>query len=272
MKKMIRLLPMALAALLTVNSCSTKDDTANGMAKMEVHLVDAPGDFKAVVLDVQQVQIHVDDDNDESKWQPLTLLKAGQYNVLDFVNGRSALLASADFPPGRISQIRLILGPNNYVITHDGTHYDLKTPSGQTSGVKLKIDADLTRDVTYTLLLDFNVAKSIVERGKATKADKDRFLLKPVIRTITTAVAGGIKGSVTPATAQPQVLAIRTSATPNDTLSTFADATGGFLLRGVPSGTYRVEFFAPTPLKTVVRTGITVTNDRITDLGSIDLK
>lgn len=271
MKKMIRLLPLALAALLTASSCGTKDDT-NGMAKMEVHLVDAPGDFEAVVLDVQQVQIHADADNDERKWQPLTLLKAGQYNVLDFVNGRSALLASADFPPGRISQIRLILGPNNYVVTHDGTHYNLKTPSGQTAGIKLRVDADLTRNVTYTLLLDFNVARSIVERGKASKADKDRFLLKPVIRTIATAVAGGIRGSVTPATARPHVLAIRTSTVPNDTLSTFADATGGFLLRGVPAGTYRVEFFPSAPLHNAVRSDVTITNDRITDIGAVDLK
>lgn len=264
--KVTRLFPLTVAALLALGACS-KDADSN-MAKMEVHLVDAPGDFNAVVLDVQQVQIHADDTNDESGWQALSLLKAGQYNVLDFVNGRSALLASADFPPGRISQLRLVLGPNNYVVTRDGARYDLKTPSGQTSGVKLKIDADLTRDVTYTVLLDFDVAKSIVERGNG----KDRFLLKPVIRTITTAVAGGIKGSVTPTTAQPQVLAIRTSTVPNDTLSTFADASGGFLLRGVPAGTYRVELFAPSPLHKAVRSDVTVTNDRITDVGTVDLK
>ncbi|WP_258048944.1 DUF4382 domain-containing protein [Hymenobacter sp. NBH84] len=264
------LYPLALAAFLALGGCSK--DSGSNMAKMEVLLADAPGDFSAVMLDVQQVQIHADDTNDENGWQALPLLKAGQYNVLDFVNGRSALLASADFPPGRISQIRLVLGANNYLVTRDGTRYDLKTPSAQTSGLKLKIDADLTQDVTYTVLLDFDVAKSIVERGNGNKADKDRFLLKPVIRAITTAVAGGIKGSVTPTTAQPQVLAIRTSTVPNDTLSTFADASGGFLLRGVPAGTYRVEFFAPSPLKHVVRTGVTVTNTQITDLGSVDLK
>jgi hypothetical protein len=264
--KITRFLPFVAAALLGLVSCSKSEDSSAGMSKFEVRLTDAPGDYRAVNLDVQQVQVHVSDDDKEEGWQSLGLIRPGIYNAMDYTNGNSALLTSADFPAGKISQIRLILGSNNTLTLRDGTVVPLKTPSGQQSGVKLKIDAVLVRDVTYQLVLDFDVAKSIVARGNG------QYNLKPVIRTVTTAVAGGIRGTVTPAAAQPLVLAIRTSVTPNDTLSTTADAAGGFLIRAVPAGTYRVEFLTALSYRNVTRTGVNVTNDQITDLGSVSVQ
>jgi hypothetical protein len=267
--KITHAFPFAAAALLALAGCSksTSDDASTGMSKFEVRLTDAPGDYKAVNLDVQQVQIHVSDDDKEEGWQTLALLHPGLINVMDYTNGNSVQLTSGvELPAGKISQIRLILGDNNTLTLRDGSVVPLKTPSGQQSGVKLKIDAELVRDVTYQLTLDFDVAKSIVAKGNG------GYNLKPVIRTVTTAVAGGIRGTVTPAAARPVVLAIRTSATPNDTLSTTADATGGFLIRAVPAGTYRVEFQAGLPYHSATRTGVTVTKDQITDLGSVSVQ
>ena len=266
--KITHLFPYACAALVGLASCSksSSDDSSAGMSKFEVRLTDAPGDYKAVNLDVQQVQVHVSDDNKEEGWQSLGLIRPGIYNVMDYTNGNSALLTSADFPAGKISQIRLILGNNNTLTLRDGTVVPLRTPSGQQSGLKLKIDAVLVRDVTYQLVLDFDVAKSIVARGNGD------YNLKPVIRTVTTAVAGGIRGSVTPVAARPLVLAIRTSATPNDTLSTTADAAGGFLIRGVSAGTYRVEFLTALPYRNVTLNNVVVTNDQITDLSPVSVQ
>lgn len=199
------------------------------------------------------------------------------------MNGRSALLVSSDFAPGKLQEIRLLLGPDSYVTGRDGQRYDLKTPSGQSSGVKLKVSQkDLYRQSTsYQLLLDFDVAKSIVERGnwKPNNDKKERYLLKPVIRVVAQNIRGGLRGTVTPAAALPQVLAIRSSITPADTFSTTADVAGAFQLGALPSGTYRVEFFptlsAPanqSSYKQVTRTGITVTNDQLTDIGSTALQ
>lgn len=262
---------LACAAVLGLAGCS-KDSTddAAGTSKLEVRLTDAPGDYKAVNLDVQQVQVHVSDDDNADGWQNLGLIRPGIYNVMDYTNGNSALLTSADFPAGKISQIRLVLGNNNTLTLHDGTVNGrvvaLNTPSAQQSGLKLKIDAVLVRNVTYQLVLDFDVAKSIVARGNGA------YNLKPVIRTVTTAVAGGIRGVAAPAAARPLVLAIRTSVAPNDTLSTTADAAGGFLLRGVPAGTYRVELQTASPYRSASRPGVVVTNDQITDLGTVSVQ
>lgn len=275
-----RLLPFACAALLGLASCSKSSSEDANSSKLEVRLIDAPGDFRSVVLDVRQIEVHLKEEKDPDGWKMLGF-NAQAINVLDYVNGRSALLVSEDFAPGDLKEIRLILGPDNYVIGRDGLRYDLKTPSGQTSGVKLKLDkASLRQRETFQLLLDFDAAKSIVERGNWKSGDdkKERYLLKPVIRVVAQDLRGGLRGTVSPAMALPQILAIRNSVLGPDTISTSADASGAFQIGGLPAGTYRVEYFPSTTAPmgqnayhTATRTGIVVTNDQVTDLGTTPL-
>ena len=274
-----RLLPFACAALLGLAGCSKNTENANS-SKLEVRLIDAPGDFRSVVLDVRQIEVHLKEENDPDGWKTLGFTPQA-INVLDYVNGKSALLVSDDFAPGDLKEIRLILGPDSYVIGRDGLRYDLKTPSGQTSGVKLKLDkATLKQRETFQLLLDFDVAKSVVERGnwKPGNDKKERYLLKPVIRVVAQDLRGGLRGTVAPAAALPQILAIRATVLGPDTVSTSADASGAFQIGGLPAGTYRVEYFpstsAPTgqpAYHTATKTGIVVTNDQVTDLGTTQL-
>jgi len=277
------LLGLASSALLGLASCSKdSSDSANaGAAKLEVRLMDAPGDFRAVVLDVQQVEVHLKDENDPNGWQTLAFTPQA-VNVLDYVNGKSALLVNTDFAPGDLKEIRLVLGPNSYVLGTDNQRYDLKTPSGQTSGVKLKLNnVTLQANATYQLLLDFDVAKSVVERGnwRAGNDKKERYLLKPVIRLVAQSLQGGLSGTVNPAAARPQVLAIRSSVLGPDTVSTFADASGAFQLRGLAAGTYQVQFFptATAPAgqpayKNASVPSVTVTTSQVTSLGVTQLQ
>ena len=46
--KVTRLLPFAALAILALASCSKSEDAAN-TSKLEVRLMDAPGDFQSVV-------------------------------------------------------------------------------------------------------------------------------------------------------------------------------------------------------------------------------
>lgn len=274
-----RLLPLACAGLLGLASCSKTSENAD-TAKLEVRLTDAPGDFHRVVLDVRQIEVHLKDEKDPDGWKMLNFTPQ-VIDVLDYVNGKSALLVSNDFAAGDLKEIRLILGPDSYVIGRDEQRYDLKTPSGQTSGVKLKLDkATLRQRETFQLLLDFDVAKSIVERGnwKPGNDKKERYLLKPVIRVVAQDLRGGLRGTVSPAAARPQILAIRSSVLGPDTVSTSADASGAYQLGGLAAGTYRVEFFPSTTAPTgqnayhnVTKTGVVVTNDQVTDLGTTPL-
>ncbi|WP_242693233.1 DUF4382 domain-containing protein [Sabulibacter ruber] len=254
---------MLWTAAIGFASCSDESDPA-GSAHMEVRLTDAPGDYEEVNVDIRSVQILREATDDDNGWITLDHISPGVYNLLDFANGRDTLLASSTLPAGRISQIRLVLGNNNSLkLKGETTARPLTTPSGQTSGLKLQINADLKSDVTYVLLLDFDAAKSIVPRGNS-----GQYNLKPVIRTITQAVAGGIRGTVTPAEAKPGILVISAA---NDTIGGFADETGNYLIKGVPAGTYKVQFSTVAPFQNKEITNVVVTNDQITQVPAVDL-
>ena len=106
MKKTIGILALSIALF----SCSDSEENA----RLEIRLTDAPGDYEAVYVDIQGVEIHADEGNTSNGWKSLEV-QEGRYNLLEFTNGIDTLLATAVLPAGRISQIRLILGDNNSV-------------------------------------------------------------------------------------------------------------------------------------------------------------
>ena len=83
--------------------------------------------------------------------------------------------------------------------------------------------ADSVEGVTYTITLDFDAARSVVKQGNGS------YSLKPVIRALSEATSGAIKGAITPFESQPAVFAIIGS----DTVATaYTDEFGKFLIRG----------------------------------------
>jgi len=191
---------LSLMALM-FGACS-EDNTA----RVEVRLTDDPGDFEELNIDIQEVQINGSDGN--SGWQSLDI-ETGVYDILKLTNGLDTLLGSIELPAGKIQQIRLVLGDQNSVVI-DGETHPISTPSAQQSGLKLNLHTDLVEGVTYRILLDFDAARSVVERGNHT------YSLKPVIRAIEEATSGAIKGSVTPVESKPVVYAIAGTDTKPD--------------------------------------------------------
>lgn len=254
-------LPFLLSGLIGFSACDNDTDDT-GTAKMEVRMTDSPGDYSQVNVDIQSVQVHKETTSGNDGWITLDEIHPGVYNLLDFANGRDTLLASANLPAGRISQIRLLLGDNNSLKLKNGTVVDLKTPSGQTSGIKLQLNADLEQDVTYVVLLDFDAAKSVVARGNG------KYNLKPVVRTLTQAIAGGIKGKVTPATYMPGIYVISEA---NDTLGGFANSNGAFLIKGVKAGTYKLKFYTENNAHDKTIEHVHVTQNQILDVGTVEL-
>lgn len=254
--------PFACAILLGFTSCDQQNES--GPARLQVRLTDAPGDYEAVNVEVIGVEVHRETSDGGTGWENLALVETGTINLLDLANGKSLLLASADLPAGKISQIRLKLGDNNTLTLKGGQTVALKTPSGQTSGLKLQVNEELKADVTYEMLLDFDAARSIVRRGNT-----GQYNLKPVIKVITQAVKGGIRGQVDPVAAKPGILVMAGT----DTIAGgFTDATtGNFLIRGIPAGTYTVEFTSTAPYKTKETRTATVSNSDITDIGNVSM-
>jgi len=255
MRKYFNVNVMVICALVFLTGCSKSESNKN--AELQVMLTDAPADYDAVLIDIQDVQIHVSENEAEGSWLSLDVNK-GVYNLLDFRNGMDTLLGSIEVPPGTISQLRLVLGPNNQLET-GGELYNLQTPSAQQSGLKLNIHATLTGGVVYKLWVDFDAARSIVQKGNG------EYLLKPVIRTYTEAVSGAIDGNVSPAESLPYIMAI----SGEDTLGAYAADNGNFTIKAVPEGTWAVKFDPKDPFADTTINDVNVVNGIVTRLDTI---
>lgn len=241
------------AAVLLLFSCSKNVTNKDGKAHMQVYLTDAPGDYEAVYIDVQDVRINTTTDT-ASGWVSLNNAPLGTYDLLTLGNDKDTLLSDADIPKGRIEQIRLVLGPGNYVKV-DGKMIKLETPSAEQSGLKLNIHQDVEGGVLYKLLLDFDVAKSIHQTGNG------KYMLKPTIRTILQAVGGSIKGYINPGSVSTAVLAIQGT----DTVASTYSLNGGYMLKGLNTGAYDLHFLpTDSTYKAQVLKGINVTANNVT--------
>lgn len=248
-----KIMYVALVGLLIVQLTSCDEDTTNDkqVAKLTVRMTDAPANYDAVMVDVQGVEITGDGGS-----AVMLNTTAKVYNLLELTNGVNVLIATGDVNAGTVSQIRLILGPNNSVKV-GGVVYPLSTPSAEQSGLKLKVNKTFEAGVEYSILLDFDASQSIVLKGN------NEYQLKPVIRTIDTAISGSIKGSITPLTGNVLI-----SATSNGvTYTTVTAANGSFLIAGLPIGTYDITITPALPLLPKTITGKTVVVGASTDLG-----
>jgi len=205
MNNAFRLL-LALLIGLLLASCGGGGDGSGGSATLQVALTDLPSAaYTSVTLSVRQVDL-VAAGND-APHNVLILPESQQVNVLDY-SGHSLLLGEGVIPAQSYHQVRLVLDENpatgdplNYVMLNcsvlpDEPNCDvnkkwpLKTPSGDTSGLKILLPGNLLLDdgSVQRLTIDFAPSTAIVERGDwdpARHEDKERFLIKPTgIRTL----------------------------------------------------------------------------------------
>lgn len=234
---------------LQFTSCETEKD--NEKAHLTVRMTDAPANYDAVMIDVKNVEI-----TGNGGTAVLLNTNAGIYNLLDFSNGLDTMIASGDLGAGSVSQIRLILGTENSVVVN-GVAYPLTTPSAEQSGLKLQVNQTFEAGVDYIILLDFDASQSVVSTGNST------YKLKPVIRTINTAITGSIKGSISPIGENVVVTATSNGVS----YSSVTNSNGAFLISGLPSGTYSITVTPALPLLPVTISGKTVAVGASTDLG-----
>lgn len=250
LKSIMYVMIFSLQVVLLV---SCKDE--NNKAHLAIRMTDAPGNYDAVTIDVQGVEIVGSNGN-----AIMLNAKSGVYNLLDLSNGLDTLIATGDIEPGKISQIRLILGPVN-TVTIDSVVYPLQTPSAMQSGLKLQVDQTLEPGVSYSIVLDFDAGRSVVSLGNG------GYQLKPVIRTINAAVSGSIKGKIS---LTGEIVAV--SATSNNvTYTTVTNKNGEFVIAGLPAGTYSVTITPVLPLQPVTKTGIVVVVGQSTNTGVLTL-
>lgn len=254
----IKCVVIFLLIIILISSCSKTKFVSQfpGTSHLNVRMTDAAANFTAVMIDLQGVEVA----DSDSVHEVMLSVNKGVYNLLNFSNGLDTLIASGDLGSGLVPQIRLILGPNNTVMV-DSVSYPLSAPSAMQSGLKLQIHKVFQPGESYSILLDFDANQSIVDQGNG------NYLLKPVIRTVDTALTGSIKGSVAPIGSNATIIASSNGLT----YSSVTDPNGKFLIAGLPPGTYDVTVFPALPLLPVTLTGKIVTVGVVTNIGTVEL-
>ena len=252
--KKILLIASFIVFGITLNSCSS--DSNSGTYAYNVRMTDAPGPYEEVNIDLKAVEV-----TGNNGQTVLLNTTAGIYNLLEFSNGLSTLIATSELSDANVSQIRLILGPDNTVVV-GGVTYPLDTPSAEQSGLKLQVNQTLLADIQNEILLDFDANASVVKTGNGA------YKLKPVVRTIVTAITGNIKGSITPIGTLAVVTATSVDAVE---YSSSVNELGQFQISGLLPGSYTFTVTPLLPLLPVTQTNVVVTAGENTNLGVIAL-
>jgi hypothetical protein len=238
-------------------------------ATLRVRMQDTPVDgADQVIVTIDRVEVFRRGASGEVK-ETLVSTPA-QYDLLELQNGISTLLGSGHFPDGDYSSIRLIVAADskhdlatlpadqlkNYIVV-DGVACPLIVPSGSQSGIKLNHGFTLSPGAVTELTLDFDVRKSVHQRGH-----RHQFNLCPSIRVIETpggtpgptpgptpgATLGTISGTVSTADASPLPAGTVVSAQQfgSEIASAIVDsATGAYHLASLPDGLYDLVALAP---------------------------
>lgn len=245
LKKIYFMAIAAMVGMLGFQSCAN-DDESNNTARVQLKLVDAPGDYLEVNVNIVDIQYNNSDS--ETGW--ISFGKPEDYpinvDLTTLIAGNSLLLANQIMPSGMLKQIRLILGDGNTLkIEGHEAMMVLNTPSAMQSGLKLNLNTTLDAGFSYTFILDWDVQKSVVMAGGS-----GMYNLKPVIRVNAEVNSGSIKGNVSGEflvnglsvfndleNAMVQVY------TPNDVYvtETGTNSDGDFLIQGLAAGNYKLK-------------------------------
>ncbi|MCB0369314.1 MAG: DUF4382 domain-containing protein [Bdellovibrionales bacterium] len=147
-------------------------------SNFRVSLTDAPSqELKSVFVNVASAEIWISKAGKEARVQIAKDL--GMVDLLTLRNGVLLPLQDINLPEGvTVSQIRLVLADGNYAVKADDSQCALQTPSAQQSGVKIFLSNPVTiqGSQSYSLVIDFDAAKSVVVKGNG------GCLLKPVLK------------------------------------------------------------------------------------------
>lgn len=259
MMKLICMRLLAFTVAVAVVGCSNNSTDPSQNGTLKIRLTDAPGVYDAVNLTFSEISAHLDSQWVTVRSEPITV------NLLEWANGKSLEIGSADVPAGRYTQIRIKIDSAEIVV--DGISNQLEVPSGAQTGLKLGPAFTIAAGSTYELVIDFDAQRSIVTTGPP--SNPRGYKLKPRLRVIAMAVTGSISGTVTNFANAPTAYALAESDT---VTSTLVDRdTGQFSLAFLPEGIYSVAIQDTVGLS-AEQNGLQVIAGRNLEIGSITLR
>jgi hypothetical protein len=256
MKILSKLFLIAILAVLA--SCDKNNDTKDNPV-FTVKLTDSPSGYDAVNVDILHMEANMG-----NGWVEFQVEAPGVYNLMDFYNGNTLLLiGNTPVEPCMMSELRLVLGTNNTVVV-DGISYELTTPSGQTSGYKIKMDPqNMVAGGMYRLVIDFDVNASVHVTGNG------KYMLKPVVRGYLETAVGGIAGTIAPPIGAYYVEAVNSTDTSGTLIN---NLNGEFYIGTSLPGTYNVTFYANPGFSDKTIGGVVVAAGYVTHLGVVTIE
>ncbi|MDN3687691.1 DUF4382 domain-containing protein [Cyclobacterium jeungdonense] len=225
------LLPGCLAAC--------EDASLENRSLVNILLIDAPGDFDEVWIEVLGVEVlpsGVRGSAENASWIDIPYQAASNtVRISDLVNDQRLLIGRAEIQSGTISGIRLRLGEEMYLV-RDEIRIDLTPSSILEELLDLEVSIDVESGLSYDVYIDFDLAQSIQQ------SPGESFQLIPEIRAFVTDQTAAIRGTVVPRNLRPHIFAINNT----DTLATLTESTGGFYLKGLPPTDYGIFIDAPS--------------------------
>ena len=217
--RLLIILPLLLAL-----GCAGDDERENGL--VNIFLVDAPGDFDQVWVEVLGVEITPSN----GEVVMLDYIPADKMvNVSALVADNALLVGRGRVPVGEIVQMSLILGDEMYVKTQ-GEREDMQYASPENRRVDFNPGFNLLGGVSYDFYIDIDLAQSVSKIGAA-------YFFNPVARTFSNINRGTLSGNVRPVEAFPHIYAI----SEEDTLTTLINQEGNYTFRGLNQGTYEIR-------------------------------
>ena len=272
-------LSMGVLAVASLAACGGGGGSGAETGTLKLAVTDAPAcGYDSVNVTIEKVRVHQSStaSDTDGGWSEIVLSPALRVDLLALQNGALAELGEVTLPTGSYNQMRLVLADNagasspaNWVkLSSDKSVVELKTPSGQQSGVKAKqFNIDIGANQLANFVIDFDACKSVVIAGNSGK-----YLLKPQLTVIPRYVSG-VKGSVdlslangfTSLSLQKDGVVVKATTPYSDS----SDTTnfGKFLLSPVAPGSYTLVMTAPGRTTSVV-TNVVVAADIVTPVST----
>jgi len=259
MKNLIKNGLIFLAGILVLATSCTQNDSegTGGKGTLSLLLTDAPfpSDLvESTLVTIDKIEIRSTTTatvttTEEDNASQYTVLYEGEgkvFDLLDLQNGITEELANVDLDPGSYDLIRMHVTKAEVVLKDDHGTFDLKIPSGYTSGIKIKITPELLIEsgVESTIVLDFDVSKSFIVQGNPkTPAGIKGFLFKPSLRAMCQQFTGVISGKVSENATTPIANATVEIYTDGSVYASgMTDTNGAYALIGLPALTYQMVF------------------------------
>jgi hypothetical protein len=222
-------LTLLLISVLLFSSCTDASERSTGL--VNVFLIDAPGDFDQVWVEVLGVELKTigtrGQDNADAKFFPNDQL-IKRVNVAALINTNSFLIGRGELSSGSIVEMELKLGTDNYVI-RDGERTNLVLDEG--ADLSLLLNTALDPGISLDMFIDFDIYRSIIQ------GEGNSLVLRPRLRAFSSLNTGNIAGGLRPLGEKAIIYAIQN----RDTIASTGvdEGTGNFRIRGV-NGNYRI--------------------------------